>query len=121
MHQNKEYFHVPHGYLTIKYPDGDKYEGYWKNGSYYSHGKYFNHKSGTYFGTWDKGQMNGWGTYYFLNDHKYIGEFKNHNLHGLGTYITKNKVFRGYFKKGKFIKKLDDNYKIQKEDEDHIY
>tara|TARA_Y100000590_G_C15298138_1_gene855200 strand:- start:92 stop:685 length:594 start_codon:yes stop_codon:yes gene_type:complete len=116
------FFHVPHGYLTIKYSDGDVYSGFWKNGSYFSRGEYFNHKSGTYIGTWDNGQMNGWGEYKFLNGDKYIGEFKNHNMHGLGTIKkAKGKIFRGYFIDGKFKKKLDDSYTIQKDDEEFTY
>ena len=114
--------HVPHGYLTIKYSDGDVYSGMWKNGSYFSRGKYFNHKSGTYIGTWNKGQMNGWGEYEFLNGDKYIGEFKNWNLHGLGTSKTaKGKIIRGYFQNGDFKKKLNENYIIQKDDEEYTY
>lgn len=119
---HRNILHIPHGYLTIKYSDGDIYSGYWKNGSYFSRGKYFNHKSGTYIGTWDNAQMNGWGEYKFLNGDKYIGEFKNHNMHGLGTIKeSKGKIFRGYFIDGKFKKKIDDIYTIQKGDLEFTY
>ena len=115
------FFYIPQGFLTMHFPDGDIYSGYWKNGNYYSHGKYFNHKSGTYIGTWEKGQMNGWGEYEFKNGDKYIGEYKNHEMHGLGTFrYADGKILRGYFQKGEFKKELK-NYKIKKDDEDYTY
>ena len=114
-------FYVPQGYLTMYFPDGDIYNGYWKNGNYYSHGRYVNHKSGTYIGTWDNGQMNGWGEYEFKNGDKYIGEYKNHEIHGLGTFrYAEGKILRGYFQKGEFKKELK-NYKIKHDDKNFTY
>ena len=55
------------GQGTYIYPNGEKYEGDWKNGKYPGHG-----------------------TYSWSNRNKYEGQFKNWNWHGHGKFSVPN-------------------------------
>ena len=62
--------------------EGDKYEGYWKDGML--------HGNGTY--TWAVG-------------HKYVGGWKNGKMHGNGTYTLPNgEKYKGRWRDGEFIR-----------------
>ena len=49
------------GYKPYTFPNGDKYDGYWRNGL-----------------------MEGEGKYFFANGNKYIGNFQNGSYEGQG-------------------------------------
>ena len=65
---------------TIFKPDGEMYEGVWKDGKMY-----------------------GSGTYSIVNGDKYIGEIKDEKYHGLGKYIFKDgRIYEGEWKDGNY-------------------
>ena len=67
------------GLGKFTFPDGDTYEGEFKD--------------------WD---MNGQGTYTWTNGDKYVGEYKDGEEHGQGTYSYSNgNKYVGEYKDGK--------------------
>lgn len=80
------------GYGTFVYPNGDRYEGEWKDGKRSGQGKLlFNlenkRNSVWYEGTWEDDSMNGYGVMLKTNGSRYEGEWKNNEKSGRGTLI----------------------------------
>ena len=113
---------------TATYPNGETYEGEFKDGLRDGHGKYtyvngdvyegdwvenFKHgigkidykDKGTYYGDWVKGKRHGEGLFTYLNKDLYSGNWENGNKQGVGTFIffdTGMKLY-GNWKSGKFV------------------
>ena len=77
------------GQGTYIYPNGEKYEGDWKNGKYHGHGTYSWSNGNKYVGEWKGGNLNGQGTYTYPDGRKYEGEFKDGNIWNV-RYYDKN-------------------------------
>jgi len=97
---------VPNGQGTFTSPDGKKYDGEWKDGTYHGHGTYTFGKGkwegDKYFGEYKNGKKDGQGTYTFSDGRKYVGEFKDGKKHGQGTFTTPyGNKYVGEFKDGK--------------------
>jgi hypothetical protein len=99
------------GFGIQVFPNGDKYEGYFKNGLYHGHGTFYylaegENKGGIFSGQYIKGKMNGPGTFILPGVGKYVGNFKDDSREGFGTiYDANGKIYqRGIFKDGKFFK-----------------
>ena len=96
---------------TMKYPDGSKYVGYFKNDAMYGLGTMTwpkgttytgewrnNERNGPgtlrvienrvyikeYLGNWEHDKKNGWGTMNWPDGDSYTGEWRNNDRHGLG-------------------------------------
>ncbi len=77
---------IPHGQGQLMLPDGTRYEGEWKEGK--PHGK---------------------GTVFYAGGGVYKGELHNGSRSGYGTYTRPDgKVIKGLWKKGKFVKPLEE-------------
>ena len=120
--QNKE----PHGSGTCNYANGERYEGFWKNGIPSGKGIYYYANGERYDGFWKNGAPSGKGIYFFLNGEGsggewgngeliritkkiftngdcYEGEFTNNLPDGQGKMIySDGKIFQGIFKDGKW-------------------
>merc|ERR1712151_134888 len=110
-----------HGEGITILPNGDRYEGSYKNGFRHGHGTYFftsnetgaryigEYKDGKkdglgimyypdgsiYDGQWANNQRTGDGSYTYSNGDKYTGSWLNNKRHGKGIYIYSNKSHSG--------------------------
>ena len=86
----------------ILLPNGDKYEGEFKNEKFHGQGKYSFSNGNIYEGEFKDGKWEGLGKYSFNHGNIYEGEFKNGKFHGLGKYSFSNgNIYEGEFKDGK--------------------
>ena len=71
---------------TYAWPNGDKYEGEWKDGLPNGQGTCTWSNGDIYVGEFKDGAFNGQGTYKYANKDVYIGEYKDGLKNGQGTY-----------------------------------
>eukprot|EP00002_Diphylleia_rotans_P012835 TRINITY_DN2507_c0_g1_i6.p1 TRINITY_DN2507_c0_g1~~TRINITY_DN2507_c0_g1_i6.p1 ORF type:complete len:161 (-),score=31.73 TRINITY_DN2507_c0_g1_i6:249-731(-) len=82
-----------HGHARVQNPNGDYYDGYWRDG--FRHGKgtmVWSHSKSKYEGQWAYGNMDGHGTMTVYDqeskrDITYKGEWRKGLRHGQGTQI----------------------------------
>ena len=67
---------------TKIFPNGDKYEGEWKNNKMHGQGTYTYADGEKYVGEYKDGQVNGQGSYVWASGAKYEGEWKDDKMHG---------------------------------------
>ena len=91
---------------TFKWPNGDQYNGEWKNEKLHGLGT-FKWVDGTkYIGDWKFGLQDGQGTVTWANGDKYIGGRKNGEADGQGTFIFANGITQsGEWKNGNLIER----------------
>ena len=90
-HGTYDGFTRPHGYGTMDFPNGDKYEGEWHKGKYHGKGVYTYASGGRCEGTWENGKMVGPGIIYFPNGDMIEAEFTdgaNQTGRGKFTYAS---------------------------------
>ena len=75
---------------VVTFPNGDRYEGGFRDGLFDGWGVYYYHNGDRYEGTFSGDMKNGRGTYTYNNGDKFIGEFGNDMRHGRGSmmYMT---------------------------------
>ena len=89
---------------TFIWPNGDKYNGNWKNQKPHGLGTFIWVNGTKYIGDWEFGIQNGQGTVTWTNGDKYIGGRKNGKADGQGTFIFANgKTQSGEWKNGNLI------------------
>ena len=86
-------FGKPNGQGTETFPDGDKYEGGWKNDNKHGHGTLTISDGGKYVGEINDGDMHGHGIYTSTDGGKYVGEFKDGNFWNGTTYEIDGNIF----------------------------
>lgn len=74
---------IPNGLGYAIWPDGQYYEGQFKNGTFHGWGQYISPKSHTYAGVWKKGFITQ-GEMIWNDGRHYVGKFKKSFYHGLG-------------------------------------
>lgn len=79
-------FGVPHGYGTMVWPNGDRYEGDWQHGVFQGKGTFIWADSSSYTGDFVNGIREGEGTYLWPGGDRYTGEWSNGEITGYGTY-----------------------------------
>ena len=85
------------------YPNGDRYEGEFRDDKSNGLGVYKFANGNRYEGEFQKGKFNGKGVYKFTNGNRYEGEFKNDKFSGNGVFIFANGVrYEGEFYNGKY-------------------
>jgi hypothetical protein len=88
---------------TYTNPDGRIYIGEFKNGQIHGHGKTTSPDGTEYIGEYKDGKENGQGTIKWATGRKYTGQWKDGKLHGQGTLSFPNgQEFIGGFKDGNF-------------------
>lgn len=89
---------------TKIWPNGDKYNGDWKNQKPHGLGTFIWVNGTKYIGDWEFGIQNGQGTVTWANGDKYIGGRKNGEADGQGTFIYANGITQsGVWKNGNLI------------------
>jgi hypothetical protein len=71
---------------TYTWPNGDKYEGAWKDGLPNGQGRCTWSNGDKYVGEFKDGALDGQGTYKYANGDEYVGEWKYGLKNGRGTY-----------------------------------
>lgn len=74
----------------LMFPNGEKYEGEFRNGLCHGWGVYYYANGDKYEGEFDNGLKHGRGTFTHKNGDKYIGEFVNDMMTGKGTLEFRN-------------------------------
>jgi len=98
-----------HGKGKMTYPNGDVYEGGWRDGLRHDQGKMIYDNGGVYEklgniydGGWKDGLRHGRGTMRYSNGDVFEGEYKNDEKDGRGKQrYTSGVVFEGEYKDGK--------------------
>ena len=85
----------------LKYSNGDKYEGEFKNGIREGYGIYYYSNGDKFEGEFKNEIREGFGVFYFSDGILYEGEFKNGIIEGYGIYYYSNgDIYKGEFKHG---------------------
>ena len=91
-----------HGKGKARLPNGDLYEGEYKNGYRNGYGKYVFRKlkgksrNACYMGHYENNKKNGQGTFLYPDGAKYEGSWKDDLRHGFGSYYyTNGDLYRG--------------------------
>ena len=81
-----------HGNGKAVLPNGDVYEGQYKNGMRHGKGQYiFNDQNGAkYVGDYKDNRKNGFGTFFYPDGSRYEGFWKDDKRHGRGIYYYGN-------------------------------
>ena len=91
---------------TKIWPNGDKYNGNWKNEKPHGLGTFIWVNGTKYIGDWEFGIQNGQGTVTWANGDKYIGGRKNGEADGQGTFIYADGTAQsGEWKNGNLIER----------------
>ncbi len=89
----------PHGYGSMWWATGDRYEGKWDDGNYEGEGMYFFRNGMKHYGKFKNGEVSGLGVRYYADKGIYFGEWRNGKNHGTGVFIWPNgEKFFGTFK-----------------------
>jgi hypothetical protein len=92
----------PNGQGIYTWADGRKYVGEWKDGKKHGQGTFTSPTSGKYAGEYRDDKKNGQGNYTRPNGDKYVGEFRDDDINGQGTYTgADGRKYEGDFRWGK--------------------
>ena len=97
------------GWGEKAWPNGDMYEGSWKNGLQEGEGTYtWSGGKMEYDGTYENGLQNGWGIFTYTNGDQYEGGFKEDEMDGEGTltYADGGKKYKVVYEEGQLKKKV---------------
>lgn len=91
------------GYGIWIYKEGDKYEGYFKDGFRSGQGTYLYADGMKYVGSYDSGKRNGFGTFYWIDGSLYTGTWKDGDQNGKGSYTKADgTIQKGYWEAGSY-------------------
>ena len=74
----------------INYPNGDKYEGDWRNGNKEGKGIYYFNNGNRYEGDYRNDNKEGKGVFYYNSGDRYEGDWRNGKRDGKGIYYYNN-------------------------------
>eukprot|EP00581_Thalassiosira_minuscula_P013119 CAMPEP_0183729268 /NCGR_PEP_ID=MMETSP0737-20130205/29989_1 /TAXON_ID=385413 /ORGANISM="Thalassiosira miniscula, Strain CCMP1093" /LENGTH=798 /DNA_ID=CAMNT_0025961415 /DNA_START=56 /DNA_END=2452 /DNA_ORIENTATION=+ len=87
---------------TISFHDGTEYAGQWKTNRFHGEGTRRFNNGNVYTGNYVAGKRQGQGRCYFANGDMYVGDWKEDTIHGFGRYYYNNgHSFEGMFRNGK--------------------
>ena len=93
---------VKHGKGTQIWPDGSRYDGYWRNDRANGPGRLIHADGDVYQGDWADDKANGWGQYMHLDGSTYEGYWQNDKQHGHGKEKWPDKAeYEGEYEFGK--------------------
>ena len=90
------------GKATVQYPNGDVYDGMFKNGVREGNGTYTYADGNKYEGSWKNNMKHGIGTMKYGASAEYTGHFENGKRDGEGLYrfLKTNDLYSGSWKNG---------------------
>lgn len=92
----------PQGSGTVKFYNGAKLAGMFKNGSLVGNGVYTSSAGDIYKGAWQQGKRHGQGTFTWARGSSYVGEWIDDKRHGKGVFTWSNgNRFEGEFRDNK--------------------
>ena len=74
-------------FVRVEYTDGDRYVGFWKNGTKHGLGKCYFQDKGEYTGFWIAGRREKFGIMNLADGDKYCGEWKDDIIKGIGRFV----------------------------------
>mmetsp|Transcript_11292 Transcript_11292/g.17765 ORF Transcript_11292/g.17765 Transcript_11292/m.17765 type:complete len:296 (+) Transcript_11292:2-889(+) len=93
---------VPHGAGTLKFANGNTYQGEWQSGKQHGQGIFRYVNGDNYEGQWQNGLPQGKGIFTWFDGTQYIGEFSLGCPHGEGSKIWIDGArYSGQWKEGK--------------------
>ena len=92
-----------HGQGKIMFANGGYYEGQFEYGRMSGRGVHVDTDLSRYEGEFKNGQYNGKGKVTYSNDARYNGEFKQGQYHGKGKYTIDNTWYEGTFSHGDLL------------------
>jgi len=97
-----------HGYGTWSWStSGNKYVGEWRENRQSGHGTMSWKDGRTYVGSWLDGKRNGHGVLTWPNSDRYDGKWRNDRMNGVGTkYYKDGRIERGQWRDDEFIQYL---------------
>lgn len=96
-----EGLHLPHGQGTMKYHQGDVYEGEWHEGNQSGQGKLLYANGDVYEGTFFEGSSDGEGVLTCPSGNRqYSGQFQRGFFEGVGELRSGDEIYRGHFHEG---------------------
>ena len=101
------------GYATVKFDNGDKYEGYWIDYKKHGKGVYRWNEGHIYSGEWMSDKRSGYGEMIWANKKEYRGTWRNDKLCGKGIMRCPDGVKKGgIWKNNKLIKGKETQSKL---------
>jgi len=89
-------------YGIARYPNGDRYEGEWRDGKTNGRGIYYVANGNRYEGEFRDGKYNGRGIYYWTDGDRYEGEYRDDKRNGRGiAYHANGDRYEGEWRDGK--------------------
>ena len=76
---------------VVTFPNGDRYEGEFKDGLFHGQGTYIYANGTRYDGDFEYDMKQGRGVMRFANGDRYTGEFRNDMMHGKGSLVYANR------------------------------
>lgn len=86
----KESFDTSQGVSVVTFPNGDRYEGQFKDGLFQGWGVYYYRNGSRYEGEFRRDMKHGKGTFTDRNGDRYVGEFRNDMREGRGQLLYSN-------------------------------
>ncbi len=84
------------------WPDGSKYEGYWKNDLANGKGRLIHADGDVYEGEWENDKAQGYGIYTHVDGAQYVGQWNEDKQHGYGVETWPDGAkYEGYYDNGK--------------------
>ena len=92
------------GLGKFTFPDGDTYEGEFKDGERTGQGTFYYTDGSVYVGEFKDGKEHGQGTYIWSNGNKYVGEWKDGKEWNGTIYDKYGKMTKSKFVNGEYTK-----------------